>query len=87
LTTGKLWVPGWKHPTAVQIVRVSQGGIDYITGDFAVNCLNIIVPQSAISITLVDGSTVDAANFVPIGTSGYHGAQVTVTNALDTNGV
>jgi hypothetical protein len=49
--------------------------------------LNIIVPQSAISSTLVEGSTVDAANFVPIGTSGYHGAQVTVTNALDTNNV
>jgi hypothetical protein len=64
-----LWVPGWKHPTAVQIVRVSQGGIDYITGDFAVNGLNIIVPQSAISRTLVDGSTVGATNFVAIETA------------------
>ena len=53
MTTGKLWVPGWKHPTAVQIVWVSQGG----------------------------------TNFVAIGTSGYYGAQITVTNALDTNNV
>ena len=51
------------------------------------NGLNIIVPQSAISSTLVDGLTVDATNFVAIGTSGYYGAQITVTNALDTNNV
>ena len=53
---------------------------DRITGDFAQNYLNIIVPQLAITNTLVDGSTVDATNFVPIGTSGYYGAQLSVTN-------
>jgi len=56
-----------------------------VTGDFYedYNYLNIIVPQSAIANTLVDGSTVDATNFVPIGTSGYYGAQISVTNAVD----
>ena len=28
-----------------------------------------------------------ATNFAAIGTSGYYGAQITVTNALDTNNV
>jgi hypothetical protein len=58
-----------------------------ITGDFATSYLNIIVPQSAISSTLVDGSTVAATNFVAIGTSGYYGAQIIVSNAVDTNNV
>jgi hypothetical protein len=52
------------------------------TGDFDQNYLNIIVPQSALTNTLVDGSTVDATNFVPIGTSGYYGAQIPRTNDL-----
>ena len=54
---------------------------DLVTGDFDKNYLNIIVPQGALTNTLVDGSTVNATNFVPIGTSGYYGAQVTVTNS------
>jgi hypothetical protein len=53
---------------------------DYITGDFSTNYLNLIVPQSALTNTLVDGSDVAATNFVPIGTSGYYGAQLSVTN-------
>jgi hypothetical protein len=54
---------------------------DYVTGDFPESYLNIIVPQSALTSTWVDGSTVDATNFVPIGTSGYYGAQITATNS------
>ena len=53
---------------------------DGTAGDFAQNYLNIIVPQSALTNTVVDGSTVPATNFVPIGTSGYYGAQLSVTN-------
>ena len=53
---------------------------DGLTGDFDENYMNIIVPQSALTSTLVDGSTVDATNFVPIGTSGYYGAQRPLTN-------
>ena len=53
---------------------------DVVRGDFEMNYLNIIVPQSAITNTLVDGSTVDATNFVAIGASGYYGAQIPVTN-------
>jgi hypothetical protein len=41
----------------------------------------VIVPQSAISTTSVDGMTIAATNFVAIGTSGYYGAQVTITNS------
>jgi hypothetical protein len=46
--------------------------------------LNIIVAQSAMSTTLVDGSAVAATNFVAIGNSGSFGAQVTVTNGTHT---
>jgi ribosomal protein S11 len=47
---------------------------------FDENFLNLIVPQSATNSTYVDGSLVSASNFVAIGTSGYYGAQITVTN-------
>lgn len=54
---------------------------DYVTGDFWENFINIIVPQSAITNTFVDGSPVAATNFVAIGTSGYCGMQYAVTNS------
>jgi len=54
---------------------------DGVTGDFDENYLNLIVAQSAITNTLVDDSPVAATNFVAIGTSGYSGAQITVTNS------
>jgi hypothetical protein len=54
---------------------------DDITGDFEENYLNLIVVQSAIANTMVDASTVAATNFVSIGTSGYYGAQITLTNS------
>jgi hypothetical protein len=54
---------------------------DYVTGDFGENFLNLIVAQSAITNTLVDGSHIASTNFVAIGTSGYYGAQLTVTNS------
>jgi hypothetical protein len=57
---------------------------DGITGGFDTNFLKIIVAQSAISNTLVDSSVVAATNFVVIGTSGYCGAQVPVTNGVHT---
>jgi IgGFc binding protein len=55
---------------------------DDLTGDFYIdkNYVNIIVPLAALTNTWVDGSTVDATNFVPIGTSGYYGAQLPLTN-------
>ena len=48
---------------------------------FGQNYLNLIVTQSAITNTLLDGSLVDAANFMPIGDSGCYGAQLTVPNS------
>ena len=49
-------------------------------GDSDENFLNLIVAQSAITNTLVDGSIVATTNFVAIGASGYYGAQLSVTN-------
>ncbi len=54
---------------------------DYVTGDFAVNWLNIIVAQSAITNTLVDSVALTTNDFVPIGTSGYCGARFSLTNS------
>jgi hypothetical protein len=53
---------------------------DGITGDFDKNYLNIIVPQLATNSTWVDGSLVAITKYVAIGTSGYYGAQLSVTN-------
>jgi hypothetical protein len=49
---------------------------------FDKNYLNIIVVQSATTNTLVNGFHVAATNFVAIGTSGYFGAQIQVTNGV-----
>jgi hypothetical protein len=54
---------------------------DGVTGDFDENYLNLIVAQSATNNTFVDGSLVAATNFVAIGSSGYYGAQITITNS------
>ena len=57
---------------------------DGIAGDFYENFLNIIVTQSATNTTSVDGSLIASTNFVAIGTSGYFGAQINVTNGPHT---
>jgi hypothetical protein len=54
---------------------------DFNYGDFDQNYLNLIVAQSATNRTWVDGSLVAATNYVAIGTSGYYGAQITLTNS------
>jgi IgGFc binding protein len=51
------------------------------TGDFDENYINLIVAQSATNSTLLDGSLVAVTNFVAIGSSGYYGAQLSVTNS------
>ena len=55
---------------------------DYVTADFDENYLTIIGTQSATNATLVDGSIVASTNFVAIGTSGYYGAQITITTLV-----
>jgi hypothetical protein len=55
---------------------MSKSGIltlpnDGVTGDFDENFMNLIVPQSAITNTLVDGSPIASINFLQIGTSYY----------------
>jgi hypothetical protein len=51
------------------------------SASFTENYLNVITAQSAITNTLVDGSHIAATNFVAIGSSGYYGAQITLTNS------
>jgi hypothetical protein len=55
--------------------------LDDTNEDFDENFLNLIVPQSATNATFVDGSLVTATNYVAIGTSGYYGAQISITNS------
>jgi hypothetical protein len=57
---------------------------DNVTGDFNTNYLNLIVAQSGISTTLLNGMSVALTNFIAIGSSGYYGAQIPVTNAVNT---
>jgi IgGFc binding protein len=51
---------------------------------FDENYLNLIVSSSGTNSTYVDGSLVVSTNFVPMWTSGYYGAQVSVTNGTHT---
>ncbi len=46
--------------------------------NFPVNYLNLIVPNSAISTTLMDNTNIPASQFVQIVGSGYSGAQLPV---------
>lgn len=69
-------VPPTGHCLMTNVVFTPEG--------FYVNYLNIIVAQSAITNTLVDGLPVAASNFVAIGTSGYFGAQIPVAPGLHT---
>jgi hypothetical protein len=55
---------------------------DYVTGDFDTNFLNVIVPQSAIPTTMMDGvaitNFVALANFEQVGSSDYSAARIPV---------
>jgi hypothetical protein len=50
-------------------------------GDFDEDFMNLIVTQSATNSTYVDGSLVVATNYIAIGSSGYYGAQIMITNS------
>jgi len=43
------------------------------------NFVTLIVPQSALSTTLLDGTNISANNFQPIGHSGYSAARISVS--------
>ena len=55
---------------------------DYVTGDFDTNFLNVIVPQSAIATTIMDGVAITnfapLANFEQVGSSDYSAARIPV---------
>ena len=71
----EILLPPIAHYLMTNIVETPAEGFD-------INYLNIIVIQSAITNTVLDGSTVAATNFMAIGTSGYFGAQLSVTNGV-----
>jgi hypothetical protein len=60
--------------------NVWQKIVRIIAGDFDKNYMNLIVAQSATNSTYVDGSLVAVTNFIAIGSSGYFGAQLFMTN-------
>jgi hypothetical protein len=62
--------------TVIASAGVDDWGLDY---DFGTNYLSLIVGQSGISTTFVDGSAVASTNFTAIGSSGYYGAQIPVS--------
>jgi hypothetical protein len=61
---------------------VAIGTNDGVTGDFNTNFLNLIVPQSAILTTVMDGASITnfvaLANFEQVGTSAYSAARIPV---------
>jgi len=70
------------HYLMTNIVVTLTNDLPYqVTGDFDENFLNVIAPQSAITNILMDGSYIALTNFVAIGSSGYYGAQITITNS------
>ena len=78
----EILLPPTGHYLPTNIVFTLSGDwfAGYFDGDFEENYLNLIVAQSATNSTWVDGLVVAATNFVAIGSSGYYGAQITVTN-------
>jgi IgGFc binding protein len=78
----EILVPPTGHYLQTNIVFALTNDLPYqFIGDFYDNYLNLIVPQSAVTNTLVDNSAVATTNFVAIGSSGYYGAQITLTNS------
>jgi hypothetical protein len=71
----EILLPPVGHCLMTNIVTTPVMGFDQ-------NHLNIIVVQSAITNTFVNNSLVPATNFAAIGTSGYFGAQLSVTNGV-----
>ena len=68
-------------------VIVTGPGLDfsnYPPSGFDENYLNLVVTESAVTNVLLDGIPVAATNFVAVGTSGYFGAQLFVTNGVHT---
>ena len=77
----EILVPPVNHYLETNIVFALPN--DSITGDFDQNYLNLIVAKSALTNTLVNGSTIAATNFIPIGASGFCGTQVMVSTGTN----
>ncbi len=73
-------------PTMIAIPPVSGYDTDYLVGNpptslFPVNYENIIAPSSAVGSITLDGVPIPAGSFSQIWTTGYYGAQVSVSGA------
>jgi hypothetical protein len=51
---------------------------------FPNNFINIVAPTAAVGVITLDGTAIPAATFVPIGTSGFSGAQLSVSSGSHT---
>ncbi|MCL5098587.1 MAG: hypothetical protein M1608_13870, partial [Candidatus Omnitrophica bacterium] len=69
-------------PFMVLIPPIGLFGSSYVvqtpTVDFTGNFINIMAPAAAVGQVRVDGAVIPAAQFSPIGASGFSGAQVSV---------
>ena len=77
----EILLPPVGHWLESNVVLTLTNDLNQAIGDFYANYLNLIVPQSATNSTYVDGSAVVVSNFVAIGSSGYYGAQITITSS------
>jgi hypothetical protein len=81
----EILLPPTGHYLMTNIVYALTNDLpDQVTRAFDENYLNLIVAESAITNTLVDGSHIAPTNFVAIGSSGYYGAQIPVANGVHT---
>jgi IgGFc binding protein len=80
----EILLPPTGHWLNSYTVYVAADDPNLTMGDFDENYLNLIVSQSGISSTLTNGIPVPATNFVAVGSSGYYGAQIPVTNGVYT---
>jgi hypothetical protein len=78
----EILLPPTGHYLQTNIVYTPYYNYAYGGPAFDENHLNLVVPQSAITNTAVNGLIVAATNFVAIGASGYYGAQLSTTNQI-----
>jgi hypothetical protein len=75
----------YADPSEMQVQSESQYCSHYILApdiaDFAPNFINVVAPVSAVGAVTINSIGIPATSFVPIGTSGYEGAQISVTCA------
>ncbi len=81
---------GYGDPSMISIPPVNEFATNYLVpmplsglspSGFAENFENIMVPTASVGTLTLDGTAIPAGLFTPVGTSGYSGAQVSVSVA------